>query len=195
MRRPELGPLVIAVLPPLALAIAGLFHPMVLNASTGHTWRELHLVLLPLFPLLGIGPWLLVQQEVLAVRVTAGLLGFVYAVYYSALDVLAGIAAGSLQVAGHRPEASIMFGNGNQLASYGVWAYLVAVVIASSAALVRSGVAAIPGAILVLAGAISFLDSHIYWPRGVITMVALAAGWALLLATQPEPPLQFEAAT
>ncbi len=157
---------------------------MSLDASTGHRWRELHLVLLPLFPLLGLGPWLLVRREVQPVRAVVALLGFLYAVYYTSVDVLAGIGAGALQIGGHRPEASILFSNGNQLASYGVWAYLAAVVIAAGAAVVRAGAPAVPGAILVLAGAISFLNSHIYWPRGVLTMLVLAAGWALLLATQ-----------
>jgi hypothetical protein len=187
VRRPEPGHLVFAALPPLLLAVAGLFHPMVLDASTAHAWRQLHLVLLPVFPLLSIGPWLLVQQEIMSVRVAVGLLGFIYGVYYTALDVLAGIGAGALQLAGHGPDASVLFSNGNQLASYGVSAYLAAAVIAAGVAVIRSGVAAVPGAVLVVGGAISFLNSHIYWPRGVITMLALAAGWMLLLATQPEP--------
>jgi len=32
----------------------------------------------------------------------------------------------------------------------------------------------------VVAGAIAFLDSHIYWPRGGLTMVVLGIGWAAL---------------
>lgn len=44
----------------------------------------------------------------------------------------------------------------------------------------RHGRAAWVGAVLTVAAAVSFLDSHIYWPRGVVTMVVLALGFLLL---------------
>jgi hypothetical protein len=34
--------------------------------------------------------------------------------------------------------------------------------------------------VLVIAASVSFLNSHVYWPRGVLTMYALAVGWGLL---------------
>ncbi len=186
VRRRELVLVLLVVAPPLVLALAGLAHPMVLDPRTGHRWHTLHEVLLPIFPFLGLGPLVEVRDEALPVRVLAGLLGFVFAVYYTALDVLAGIGAGALQQAGNRPAASVLFGQGNRLASYGVWAYLLASLIAAAMALIRNGTRAVPGGLLLIAGAISFLNSHIYWPRGVLTMVALTAGWGLLeLARQP----------
>jgi len=44
----------------------------------------------------------------------------------------------------------------------------------------RSRWAALPGAVFLLPAAVSFLDSHIFWPRGVLTMFAIAIGLALL---------------
>jgi hypothetical protein len=46
---------------------------------------------------------------------------------------------------------------------------------------------AAPAALLALIGAWSFLGSHINWPHGVLTMLALAGGWtALMLAVKGE---------
>jgi hypothetical protein len=185
MRRPEFVPVLVVALPPLMLAVAGLVHPMDLTPQTAHTWRELHLALLPIFPLLGLAPWLLLRDEHFTVRWLVAVLGFAYAIYYTGLDVLAGIAAGALQLAGLRPAASVMFTNGNQLATYGVWAYLLACLVAAVMALIRAGGRAVPGSVLVVAGAASFLTSHIYWPRGVLTMLALGLGWAALVTVRP----------
>ena len=44
----------------------------------------------------------------------------------------------------------------------------------------RTGRRAWPGAALALVAAVSFLDSHIYWPRGVVTVLVLGAGLVLL---------------
>lgn len=74
-----------------------------------------------------------------------------------------------------------LFAAGNDLSTYGVWAYLIASVTAAAVALVRARVAALPGALLVVVAGASFLGSHIYWPDGVLTMVALAVGWTALL--------------
>ncbi len=45
-----------------------------------------------------------------------------------------------------------------------------------------------PGAALVVAAAVSFLNSHIYWPRGVVTMVCLGVGWAFLAGLPARTP-------
>src|SRR6186713_1678765 len=100
MRRPSTIDLLLVAGPPLLLAGLGLAHPMDLTADSAGRWRDLHTVLLPIFPLLALGPWLIVRAEHWSVRWLVGLLGFVYAVFYTALDVLAGIAAGALKVAG-----------------------------------------------------------------------------------------------
>ena len=35
---------------------------------------------------------------------------------------------------------------------------------------------------MLIVAAVSFLDSHIFWPRGVFTMLGIAVGMALLAA-------------
>jgi hypothetical protein len=185
MRRPQVTDLLQVAGPPMLLAGLGLTHPMHLTADSAAMWRDLHVVLLPIFPLLALGPWNLVRGERLALRWTVGLLGFTYAVCYTALDVLAGIAAGALKSAGAEGKwTAVVFTQADELVTYGVWAFLVAVVLASTVALRRAGLSAAPGAVIVVAAAVSFRDSHIFWPRGGLTMIALAIGWAALLLSQ-----------
>jgi hypothetical protein len=38
----------------------------------------------------------------------------------------------------------------------------------------------VPGAVLVLVGAVLFLGNHIFFPVGVIGQLCLAAGWVVL---------------
>ena len=176
--------------PPLLLAGLGLPHPAHLTDGTADTWKNLHIILLPVFPLLALGPWLLTRGEHRAIRWAAIALGYTYAAFYTALDVLAGIGAGALQQAGAVDQKRFLYAEGNDLAEYGVYAYLLAAVLAAVVALRRARLAALPGAVLVIAGAVSFLDSHVYWPRGGLTMVVLAIGWAALAIAAPGPGLQ-----
>lgn len=71
---------------------------------------------------------------------------------------------------------------GNAIGDYGGWAYVAIAVLAALGALSREGKAAAPGAVLVLVGAWLFRENHIYWPDGVIAMLALAVGWVVLLS-------------
>lgn len=180
--------LLLAAGPPLLLAGLGLAHPMDLTVDSAGWWQNLHTILLPIFPLLALGPWVVVRNAHRAVRWAIGLLGFAYAVFYTALDVLAGIGAGALkQAAAGDTWTSVMFTQGNDLSTYGVWAYLAATILASAVALRRTGLSAIPGAAIVVAAAVSFLGSHIYWPTGGLTMIAFAAGWTALLVVGVPP--------
>ncbi len=61
---------------------------------------------------------------------------------------------------------AVLFTQADDLVRYGVWAYLAATVLVAVVLLRRTGVAAVPGAVLIVGGAWSFLDSHIFWPRG-----------------------------
>lgn len=170
-------------LPPLLLAGIGLTHPARLDGTSAAYWRDLHIGLLPLFPLLGLGPWLVTRRVQSGSARVVALLAYVYAAAYTALDVLAGIGAGALQAAGRGEGTSTLFAWGNTLAEYGVWSYLAASVLAAVAAVRRSGRAAAPGALLALVGAWYFLGNHIYWPRGVLAMLALAGGWTAVMLT------------
>jgi len=49
-------------LPPLVLAAIGLTHPMELAAETAGWWTTMHILLLPLLPLLGVALWGLVRD-------------------------------------------------------------------------------------------------------------------------------------
>lgn len=181
MRRTMTLVLLAVGLPPLLLAALGTTHPASLDVASAARWRDLHIVLLPLFPLLALGPWLVARRTArpgLAWVVAA--LGYVFAAFYTALDVLAGIGAGALEARGFHTALGTMFANGNDLARVGVDAYLAASLLAAGAALLSARLAAVPGAVLVAGGAISFLDSHVYWPRGVLTMLVLAVGWTAL---------------
>lgn len=187
MRRPRTSLLLAVAGPPLLLAGLGLAHPTDLTDASAGGWQGLHTLLLPIFPLLALAPWLVTRRQHPALGRVAAVLGYVYAVFYTALDVLAGIGAGALQGAGAGDQTSVMFAQGNDLSTYGVWAYMAAAVLASGVALRRAHLAALPGAVLVVAGAWSFLGSHIYWPVGVLTMIALAVGWTALITVTAEP--------
>ena len=176
--------------PPLLLAVAGLVHPRHLTASTAAHWTALHVALLPVFPLLALG--LLVPLRgrpardldgALTVVAWAGCLG--YAAYYSGLDAVAGISAGT--VAGHGVHGAVgwLFSTGDELGRAGVYALTLAARAAGAVLLRRHGVRVLPGAVVVLGACWSFLDSHIFWPRGVYTMLAFAVGFGLLSVAAP----------
>lgn len=176
--------------PALLLAIAGLVHPMRLTDATSGRWLALHVVALPLFPLLGLGPWLIARQGPVVAGRLAGVLGFVYAVCYTGLDVLAGIGAAQLQRHHAASLKGILYDQGDTLAAWGVTAYLAATAVAVAVSLrIDRSVPALAGSAMVLGGAASFLTSHIYWPRGVLTMIVLAGGWTLLALSRQQPIL------
>src|SRR3954454_21509320 len=99
MREARKGLLVTAG--PLLLAVAGLVHPGGLSAATAHRWVWLHIVLLPVFPLLALGFVVLLRDRPAAgvtrvARVVAWIGAAVYAAAYTGLDAVAGIGAGTV---------------------------------------------------------------------------------------------------
>ncbi|MFJ4846752.1 MULTISPECIES: hypothetical protein [unclassified Streptomyces] len=188
---------------PLALAAAGLLvHPHTLKTATAHDWVVLHVWLLPLFPLLPLGLAVPLHGRLRrdAAGVAAALAwvgGYGYAVLYTGLDAVAGIAGGTVRVydaPGQEALLDHLFATGGALGRAGVWA-LAGAVLATGAALqlhggARDGLRAVPGTAVLLAACWSFRDSHIFWPRGVFTMLAFALGFALLLWRSPRPPAQ-----
>ncbi|GAA2170701.1 hypothetical protein GCM10009846_02010 [Agrococcus versicolor] len=184
---------VAALAGPVALTIAGATHPAHLTAESAQWWHDLHVVMLPLFPLLGLSVWALVHR----VRggldgwlaIAARVLAFVYAMFYTGLDVLAGIGAGALTV--HRGMGgeigsanSVMFFEGNVLADVGTWSLLVAFALVGLIHLRRVGWRSLVGTAVLLAASVSFMTSHVFWPRGVLTMAAFGVGVALLLVAE-----------
>lgn len=180
MSRITLKTLIAVVLPPTVIAVLGIAHPQHLTQDVSLFWRNLHVVLLPLFPLLALGPWLVAKSiDTRFGRVTL-VLGFVYAAFYTGLDVLAGIGAGGLKHE-HKDGLGVVFGLAGSLGEVGSIAFIGATATAAGCVVRVTGRTALPGTALVLAGAFGFMQDHIYWPGGVLSMFALALGWALLL--------------
>ncbi len=174
---------------PLLLALAGMVHPAGLSAGTAHRWVQLHIVLLPVFPLLALGFPVLLRGRPRAgvaggATVVAWVCAAAYAVGYTGLDAVAGIAAGT--VAGQpgdpgqlRAVVLALYDIANELGRAGVYAFLAAVLACTVALGTRHGWRVLPGAAVLLGAGYSFIDSHIFRPRGVLTMLAMAAGFAL----------------
>ena len=174
---------------PVLLAIAGLGHPGGLSAATADRWVHLHIVLLPIFPLLALGFVVLLRGRpgpdlagVATVVAWAG--AAVYAVGYTGLDAVAGIAAGTVAEQDGDPAelrglVLALYDVANLLGRIGVYAFLLAVLAGTVALGVRHGPRVLAGSIVLLGAGYSFIDSHIFWPRGVLTMLAMAAGFAL----------------
>lgn len=175
--------------PPLLLAALGLTHPHHLDGTTAEWWMTLHIVLLPIFVLLGVGHVSLLRGERDVVAWIGRLAVLVFIAFYGALDAIAGIATGTIMVrsgaasAEQRPEIQWLYGIGGDLGTPGAWAFLVASVATSVVLLRRRGRVAVPGAVLLVSASVPFLDSHIYWPNGVVSMLVMAAGfgWLALL--------------
>lgn len=174
-------PLALA-LPPAALAVTGLFHPLQ-AAEDPVRWTAVHVAGLVLFPLLGTGPWLAARGRGRGIALVVGLLGHLYAAGYTALDVIAGIVNGVLLQRG-TALGSVLYPLGNAFGIPAAAALLAATVVALIALRDLPARLLVPAAVLLLAGGASFLTSHIMGWRGVATMVVLAAGWALIGVAQ-----------
>jgi hypothetical protein len=178
----ELGLYAAVALPPLALAIIGTTHPHHLTETSALYWRNLHVITLPIFPLLGFAPWLIARfRHNLAISWAAGVLGFVFAAFYTGLDVLAGIGAGGLKLDGMGMATSTVFGLGDDLGNIGAIALIAAVTLVGIVSILAIGRSAIPGSLLVFAGSVCLYQDHIFFPVGVIGQIAFAIGWPLLV--------------
>ncbi len=186
-RQAALWPIAGVVAGPLALAALGTTHPTHLEGGTAGWWTNLHLILIPLFPLLGLNLWWLLAGERGVLAWVGRTAAFVYLTFYGGLDLLAGVAAGIVRDratrAGTGEFATVepwLFATGNDLGDIGVYAFLLGAVIACDLILARHGRRATPGAALIIVGALLFTRSHIYFPVGVGAMTLLAAGCGLL---------------
>ncbi|MEU5263075.1 hypothetical protein [Amycolatopsis sp. NPDC021455] len=173
--------------PGLLLAGFGAVHPAYLDAATAGWWTALHVVLLPVFPLLAGAQWLLLASAPRALRWPGRLAAFAFAAFYGGLDAVAGIAAGTVVHAQHgaTPVAGAVFGIGDLLGYIGSACFLAACLAIVAAAALRARWRAVPGAVVLLLASVSFLDSHIFWPRGVFTMVGVAVGMSVLSLVLP----------
>jgi hypothetical protein len=175
---------------PLVLAAAGLAHPHGLSRATAADWAHLHIVLLPVFPLLSIGLlvvlWHRPRRDLAGMAtVVAWIATFAYAAFYTGLDAVAGIAAGTTvenatRTANLEAVKSPLYDTGDLLGHIGVYALILAIVATAVALFPRHGIRVLPGTAVLLISGWSFIDSHIFWPRGVFTMLGFALGFALL---------------
>ena len=190
MRRSEALTGVAFGLPGLGLALAGLFHPHGLSYDSSQRWFLLHVAGLAVFPLVGVALAALMgrRRDVLAwtVRVTA----YLYATFYSALDVISGIAAGyvtrELGSGQPRPEeVRLLFRIGSPLGEIGSWALLVCCLLVAADQLHRRGLPALPGVVLIPGAWLVHLD-HIFAPTGVTGMglIGLGTAWLAVLAAK-----------
>jgi hypothetical protein len=181
---------VLVALPGLVLAAVGVTHPQYLDASTAPHWRDMHIALAFVFPLLGAALWVLLDTSPPVVRWTGRAAAFGYAVLYGALDAIAGIGGGVMAVAqgGRTPVIDPLFDVGNALGTVGAWCFLVACALLVGCAAWRERWRALPGGLVLLVGAYLFLHSHIYWPKGVSAMLCVAVGFAALSWVSPVRP-------
>jgi hypothetical protein len=181
--------------PALVLAGLGLTHPQQLTATSAPWWTTLHIMLLPIFPLLAVSLWLLLRGVPGPVAWMARIAAYGYATFYSVTDVVVGIAGGELtqfNAARGLPERTVEVDRlimvGNDVGEIGVWCFVVACAATAVAVVVRVGRRALPGGVvLVIAGVLFTGGWHIYWPAGVVTMLVLAAGLGLLAVVLPDP--------
>ncbi|MFD5826832.1 hypothetical protein [Lentzea sp. NPDC060358] len=166
--------------PGLVLAGIGLTHPHHLDASTAQWWQNMHIILAVVFPLLGAAQWVLLGDSPKYVRYPARAAAFGYVVFYGALDALAGIGGGAMTLAngGRSPADEPLFRIGNQLGHVGAWCFFAASLAIAVCALLQNKVRAVPGAAFLVLGSFLFLDSHIYWPKGVLACTCIAIGLA-----------------
>lgn len=174
-------------LPGLALAGFGwLVHPSFLDPSTARAWWTLHVLLVPVFPLIAVAIWVLLRGERGAAAWGARVAAYGFATFYTGLDVLAGIGAGLVTDVGQGggPAVGRLFEVGDQLGAVGVLCLLVAAVLGGVVLVRRDGVRALPGTVVLAASCYPFLEGHIFHPTGVIAMLGIATGCALLAAAR-----------
>lgn len=177
-------------LPGLALAGFGMLHPSYLAPSTAQAWWTLHVWLIPFFPLIGVAIWVLLRGERGPIAWAARIAAYGFATSYTGLDVLAGIGAGLVtDVQQGGSEAVLrLFEIGGRLGETGVYCLAASAALLGVVLIRRDGVRAAPGAVLLLASCYPFLLGHIFHPTGVLAMLGIAAGCALLAAAAPVEP-------
>jgi hypothetical protein len=181
-------------LPALACAAVGLTHPSNLNAASAEHWRDMHLVLIPIFPLIGLAPWLVARRAGPWFGRVAALCGYGFATFYTSLDILAGVAGGALVLAGNGDSAGPIFAIARTLAAIGVISLVVGCIVAGIAVFRVVGIDALPGAALATVGAILVQQGHVYPGLGTAAMTLLAAGFVVMALTVTRAADRFPAA-
>ncbi|MEU7802591.1 hypothetical protein AB0B10_25365 [Micromonospora arborensis] len=176
---------------PLVAAALGLAHPQRLTSDMAGEWLILHIALLFVFPLVAVGPAVIVQRAALSnqsprlLTWCAAGAATLYAVCYSTLDVLAGIGAGVLVGQGfaageNDPQILALQRVAEPFGTIGGAALVCCVALAGYTTWKAAGRAALAGVLFSVVGAWGLVEHHVYWPFGTLTMLCLGTGlWML----------------
>lgn len=187
--RSRLMPLLVA-LPALLIAALGLAHPIFLTPETAERWRLAHLALLPIFPLVAGAVWVLLREERGPAAWAARVLALAYAVLYGALDSIAGLGAPQQVIRTAErgepgPPLGDLFEIGDALGRLGVYALAGALALTALVLFLRArSPLALVGGVVAVGACYPFLRHHVFPPRGVLALVALSVGFALLEASR-----------
>jgi hypothetical protein len=166
---------------PLVLALLMVVHQLIDQFEQPEAFLLLHLVLLPLFALMGVAVWALLEGVGGATAWAARAAAFVFLVGYVALDAISGVAASAILASGaawstEATRALFTSGPAAIPTTVAVLAWRVSVVLAAWA-LYRAGRPLAP-LVLLVATAVWLNNDH-GGVRGVVVFggFALAAAW------------------
>ena len=176
--------MLLVALPALLVAAGGLAHPDFLTPDTADRWLVAHLVLLPLFPLVGLALVWLLRGERGPVAAGARVLAYGWAVLYTALDAIAGVGLSwQVREAAERGEPGPNLGDaffiGDRVGRPGAL-LLGAAGLLLALALVRHGLLPVLGGVLVAVSSVVVYERHVFPPEGVLGMVGVGLGLALV---------------
>jgi hypothetical protein len=182
---------------PAALGLLEIWHPahvffddMLSSAERSDWWLTLHTLQLPLFPLVALAVWFMLKGIHNVPAAFSRVMLWVFAVSYTALDAIAGVATGILfryvrgmNMTGGEAVNDRMFElflamfnldmpGGSVIMNLAVWSWAAAAILAA-VALYMKGYNRV-GVILIGLSALTF-QSHVH-PHGPITMALLFAG-------------------
>jgi hypothetical protein len=166
---------------PLVLALLMVVHQLIDQFERPEAFLLLHLVLLPLFALMGVAVWALLEGVGGATAWAARAAAFVFLVGYVALDAISGVAASAILASGaawstEATRALFTSGPAAIPTTVAVLAWRVSVLLAAWA-LYRAGRPLAP-LVLLVATAVWLNNDH-GGVRGVVVFggFALAAAW------------------
>ncbi len=179
---------VLLAAPGVALGVVGATHPAHLTPATAHHWWVMHVGGLLVFPLVGVALASLVWHRRDAIALVAMGGAAVFAYFYTALDVVSGIAAGwvtdRLGDVPRPEEVRLLFQIGGRLGEVGEWGLVVAVAAVSLDVVRRAPAAGAAAAVLLVAGSAGVVLDHIFWPWGSLGAIALGLGTAAAARAQ-----------
>jgi len=166
---------------PVVLAVLMIVHQLIDQFERPGAFLALHLLLLPLFALMGVAIWVLLEGVSGAVAWAARVAAFLFLVGYVALDAISGIAASAILASGaswskEAPRALFASGPAAVPTTVAVLAWRVSV-LSGAWALYRAGRPLAP--LVLLVASTLWLNQNHGGLRGVVVFggFALAAVW------------------